>query len=245
MARRRFFVDEIARGVASIDGDDAGHLTRVLRVERGQKYELSDGARVYLAEVTLAAKSRVEFQVIEEIAAEAPAVRVHLYPALIKFDRFELMIEKATELGVNSVTPVAAARSDKGLDQAAAKRLERWRRIGREASQQSRRVELPRFADSVRLAAALRDAPGARIVLEERPGAPALAAYLPAPAGDVSVFLGPEGGWTDAEREAFAGAGVAPVSLGPSILRAETAAIAALTVLSHLAWSRPLVESNE
>ena len=237
MARRRFFVREIARGAASIDGEDAGHLTRVLRVERGQKYELSDGARVFLAEVTLAAKSRVEFAVIEELAVEAPVVRVHLYPALIKFDRFELLVEKATELGAASITPVAAVRSDKGLDQGAVKRAERWRKIARETSQQCRRVELPEISEPLRLAAAIAAAPGVRIMLEEEPGARPLAIETPSPAGDVSVFLGPEGGWSDPERDLFRAALVQPVSLGPLILRAETAAIAALTLLSHLGWA--------
>src|SRR4030081_600594 len=113
--RRRFFVEEIRNGHAEIGGEDARHLTRVLRVEAGQRYELSDNREVYLAEVEHARKEQVVFRALEKVAAEAAVVRLHLYPALIKFDHFEWMLEKATELGVEIVTPVLAARSEHGL----------------------------------------------------------------------------------------------------------------------------------
>src|SRR5262245_31150408 len=100
MARRRFFVEAVRGGTAAITGDDAAHITRVLRVERGQHFEISDNDRVWLAEVTEARKSLVEFTVIEEVDASLELPPVHLFAALFKFDRFEWMLEKVTELGV-------------------------------------------------------------------------------------------------------------------------------------------------
>jgi RsmE family RNA methyltransferase len=89
MARRRFFVDSIARGHAHIDGQDAHHLTRVLRVEAGQKFEISDNRRVYLAEVEAARKDFVSFAILQEIEITAPAVQIALFASLTKFERFE------------------------------------------------------------------------------------------------------------------------------------------------------------
>lgn len=237
MARRRFFVEPVRRGHAQITGQDARHLIRVLRVERGQRFEISDNHCVYLAEVDSAQKDRVSFAIVEQIPAGAPTLHTALFAALIKFERFEWLLEKATELGVEQVIPVETERSEKGLAQAAGKRLERWKRIAREASEQSRRARLPEIAPPQPLTLALRDPGSYRYVLEEA-GAPPILSQLPVErhAGDrVALLVGPEGGWTDRERAATIAAGWRPVSLGHEILRAETAAIAALSIL-NAAW---------
>src|SRR6202035_5793096 len=98
--RRRFFVDEVRSGRAELSGDDARHLTRVLRVEAGQRYEISDNRHVYLAEIETARKENVVFRTLEKFPEAAPSARLELFAALIKFDRFEWIVEKATELGV-------------------------------------------------------------------------------------------------------------------------------------------------
>jgi 16S rRNA (uracil1498-N3)-methyltransferase len=236
MARRRFFVDEVRRGEAELDGEEAEHLTRVLRAEIGQQYEISDGARLYLSEIVEARKRSVRFRILEELPAADPAVRISLRMSLIKFERFEWTIEKATELGVETIVPVQAERSEKGLELAARKRVERWRKIARSAGQQSHRVHLPQILPPAGLAHALAGE-GRRIYLEETPGCPLLLKAVSDPkAGEnVAILVGPEGGWTDRERSQLVAAGWAAVSLGPQILRAETAAIAAVAVLSH-AW---------
>lgn len=236
--RRRFFVDQVRDGHAEISGQDARHLTRVLRVEAGQRYEISDNRNVYLAEIETARKERVIFRTIEKLAADQPPLDVILCAAIVKFDHFEWMIEKATELGVARIIPVIAARTEKGLDRAAHKRLERWRRIGMEASQQSRRAHLPEVSEPVKLAEALAINATHRYALDENPMAPPLAAALPPQRNSrdsVTLLIGPEGGWTQEERQQFTAVGWQPVSLGPLILRAETAAIAALAVI-HSAW---------
>src|SRR6266700_4126998 len=120
MARRRFFVEAVHRGHAQITGPDAHHLTRVLRVEAGQKFEISDNSSVYLAEVESARKDLVSFAIIEPLESQSVSVlRARLFVSLIKFERFEWMLEKATELGVERVTPLETDRSEKGLEQAA------------------------------------------------------------------------------------------------------------------------------
>src|SRR5260370_5688118 len=237
MARRRFFVESVHSGRAQITGQDAHLLTRVLRVEAGQKFEISDNRNVYLAEVESARKDLVSFAIIEQLQADAPVLQVTLYAALIKFEHFELMLEKATELGVEQITPVETERSEKGLALAATNRLTRWKRIAREASEQSRRVRLPEIASPVSLADALRCNAKYRYALDESETQPILSA-IPAkrlPEDRVALLAGPQGGWTDRERAMIAAAHWTAVSLGPNILRAETAAIAALSVL-NAAW---------
>lgn len=238
MARRLFFVDHIRNGRAEIEGEDARHLRKVLRAEVGQKYELSDNRTLYLAEIDDLGKDLVSFQVLEELAAVPPPVRLTVLAALIKFDRLEWILEKATELGVESVIPVEAERSEAGLERAAVKRLERWRRIVVESSQQSRRVTMPEVTPPVSFEQALNFQADHRYFLEEERGVPGLLKQIPAarrPEDHVALLIGPEGGWVDYERNAASAAQWTRASLGPQILRAETAAIAALAVLSA-AW---------
>jgi len=237
MARRRFFVDEIHAGRARIAGDDAHHLTRVLRVERGQQFEISDNRNVYLAEVETARKDLVDFTILEPVDFSSPVIRVALFASLIRFERFELLIEKATEMGVEMIVPVPSERSEKGLDRAAEKRLPRWNRIAREASEQSRRARLPSIGLPVRLSEAVRHESTYRYALEEAE-APPILKFLPAirsATDTVALLVGPEGGWTDRERRLISEAQWQPVSLGPSILKTETAALAAIAVLTA-AW---------
>jgi 16S rRNA (uracil1498-N3)-methyltransferase len=237
MARRRFFVDGVRGGLAVLAGDDARHLRQVLRAEPGQRYELSDNRGVYLAEIEAVRKDEVSFRVVEELTPEEPPLRLTLMLALIKFDRFEWALEKVTEMGVEAVIPLSAERSEKGLDRAAAKRQERWRKIARESSQQARRARLPEISAPTALEAALEADAGCRLFLDEAGGRPLLSA-LPAErakGGRVLLAAGPEGGWTQAERQLAAGRGWTRVSLGPCILRAETAALAAVAVLVN-AW---------
>lgn len=237
MARRRFFVNEVRDGAAELRGEEARHLARVLRAEPGQQYEISDSQSAYLAEIAEARGDRVVFRVLGPVASPELPVRLTLLAGLIKFDRFEWMIEKCTELGVGRIVPVETARSEKGLFEASRKRAERWIRIAREAGQQSRRLCAPEILPAARFQAALAEAADHRYLLEEAT-APALLQRLPGtrtPSTRVALLVGPEGGWTDPERELAAAAGWCPASLGPQILRAETAASAAVAIVIN-AW---------
>jgi len=237
VARRRFFVDQVRGGAAELRGDDARHLTRVLRAEAGQQYEISDSRSAYLAEISEARGDRVVFRILEPIASAEPLVRIALAAALIKFDRFEWMIEKATELGVDRIRPVETARTEKGLREASRKRAERWARVAREAGQQARRLGAPEILPAARLEVVLAEPADCRYLLEENT-APPLLGSLPVartPEASVTLLVGPEGGWTDPERQQAAGAGWQPASLGPQVLRAETAAAAAIAIVIN-AW---------
>ena len=233
MARRRFFVDAVHGETAELRGEDGRHLARVLRAEAGQLYEISDNRSAYLARVEEARGDRVVFRLVEPLESTPPPVRITLCAALIKFDRFEWIVEKATELGVERILPVETARSEKGLFEAAAKRRERWLRIARESSQQARRTWLPEVLPAVPFEAGLKTEAGYRCFLEESV-APPILETLPQPraATDrVALLIGPEGGWTDSERYLASSAGWRAASLGPGVLRAETAAVAALGIV--------------
>jgi 16S rRNA (uracil1498-N3)-methyltransferase len=239
MARRRFFVPEVRRGMAELTGADAEHLVRVLRVEAGQVFEITDNQNTYLAEVQSARKSVVTFRATEKLDQALPAVQVLLLPALFKFDRLEWLIEKATELGVAGIYPFEAVRSDRGLAQGSGKRLARWQRIALEASQQSRRDRLPTIEPTVRFAKVLEIPADVRLLLDEKTDLPSILQVVPehrSPADRVAVMTGPEGGWTEGERQQAIDAGWSACSLSQMILRAETAAIAALAII-QAAWA--------
>ncbi len=232
--RRRFFVEQFAGNSAVMEGDTAHHLRRVLRAQQGQLYELSDGQRVWLARIEKVSRDRVDFALLEEIPVHQPRVEVALLLSVVKFDAFEWAIEKATELGVSTIIPLAAARSEKALLASAGKRAERWKKILAEASQQSRRLRVPTLENLARPAEAWpRQSATTKILLSERSQAPPLRQVLAtATAASAALAIGPEGGWTDEEFAAAQKAVYREASLGKLILRTETAVIAALASLN-------------
>lgn len=233
--RRRFFVEGFQGSRSVIEGAAAHHLGHVLRAKAGQVYELSDGERVWLGRIENVARDRVEFALIEEVPAEPPAVFITLLISIVKFDAFEWAIEKATELGASMIVPLAAARSEKALLKSAAKRAERWAKILLEASQQSRRLKIPKLLPVLKAEVAFRAREEAlRLLLSERPKAAPLRRILPGAYSKRAVFaVGPEGGWTDEEIESAGKAGFVEVSLGKQILRTETAVAAGLAAINY------------
>lgn len=237
--RRRFFVDKFDAGRAALRGEAAEHLGRVLRAEPGQLYELSDGAEVWLARVEKISGARngraIEFALTEKIPAQDSPLRVKLLLSIVKFDRMEWCLEKATELGVSEIVPLAAARSEKALILAAAKRSQRWGKILLESAQQSRRLRPPILAATARADAAFASANETlKIILSERADAPPLReVFRGSSTQEVCLAIGPEGGWTDAEIAGAAKNGFREASLGREILRTETAVIAALAVTRY------------
>ena len=218
-----------------MEGEAAHHLGRVLRAQIGQLYELSDGERVWLGRIESVGRDRLQFALVEELPAVHPGVELTLLLAVVKFDAFEWAIEKATELGVSTIVPLAAERSEKALLSAAAKRAERWKKILLEASQQSRRVRVPVLGELAKPESAFasrRD--GLRVMLSERADASPLRKVLQGQrATKATLAIGPEGGWTDAEFAAAQSGGFLEASLGRLILRTETAVIAALASLNY------------
>lgn len=238
MTRRRWIADtwNEERTSAALLGEQAAHLARVLRAQPGQIFDVVAGGFLHRAEITDVRDDRVSFALHEEQEIDN-ALPVHLLLAVFKFDHFEWGVEKATELGVARISPVIARRTEKHLAQAAAKRVERWRRITHEASQQSRRADVPVIDDPQTLAAALASVDaGQRILLAETEQENTLRAALQSvePASTVALAVGPEGGWTADEMQHFSEAEWRHVTLGPRILRAETAAIAAISITASL-----------
>lgn len=234
MARRLFFVPEVRREEAELTGEAAQHLVRVLRVEAGETYEISDNRKRYLAEVVSARKSSVVFRILERVGAGEPVPEVTLLASLFKFDHFEWMLEKATELNVARIVPVVSVRSERGLAQAAEKRMERWRRILLESSQQSRRTVLPEMEEALAFGQALRFEAAHRWILDEDRQGAVLAGMRVAAGDSAALLVGPEGGWTDEERAAARAAAWTPVTVGLNVLRAETAAMAGLATVGQL-----------
>jgi 16S rRNA (uracil1498-N3)-methyltransferase len=231
MTRRRWIADEVSGNTAALLGAHADHLIRVLRARVGQEFDISVGPTVRRGRIVAIAELRVEFALEEEVSTAAIS-NVTLLLAIFKFDRMEWAIEKCTELGVSRIVPVIARRTDPRLATAAAKRAERWRRISLEASEQSRRAAPPEIAEPIKLKDAISSVGVLRIVLAESEQGTHLPDALASRAvdGEILLAIGPEGGWTDDELHLFQQSGWIPASLGLTILRAETAAIAATAI---------------
>jgi 16S rRNA (uracil1498-N3)-methyltransferase len=229
MTRRRWIADRVEGDQAWLLGPNANHLFRVLRVKVGQTFEVAADGVPRSATVVSASHDQVEFQLGAVVESEAlPQITVYL--SIFKFDRMEWALEKLTELGVTGISPVIAQRTEKHLAKAAGARVERWRKIAREASQQSRRIAPPQIADPIALKQAIAEIQGSRIVLTETEEHISLKAALSECQPPLAMAFGPEGGWSETELELFAASGWKPASLGNTILRAETAAIAAVAV---------------
>jgi len=232
MSRRRWFADEFSENHAALLGEHAEHLVRVLRVRIGQEFDIATGASVRRGRVTRVTDQRVEFDLGDEVpSVQVPNVTLLL--AIFKFDRMEWAIEKCSELGVERIIPVIASRTDSHLISAASKRVERWERIARQASEQSRRATAPDLQQPVKLKEAVKLTAPRRIVLSESEDQVTLKTALGSPPSDGGVLLavGPEGGWTQDEQALFLQAGWISATLGNTILRAETAAIAAAAIV--------------
>lgn len=241
MTRRRWIAERWDQATATLTGAQAEHLVRVLRAQPGMEADVVAGGHVFHAEVAAIATDEVRFNLLAEVEAD-PALPITLVMTVFKFDRMEWAIEKATELGVAGIAPVIARRTEKHLALAAANRAERWRRIAQEAAQQSRRSDVPMIHAPVPLADRVRATSTAtRIVLAEQERVitlrSAIEDALNVSGPEIASFelaIGPEGGWAPEEESLFDANGWRAVSLGPRILRAETAAIAAMAVVASI-----------
>jgi 16S rRNA (uracil1498-N3)-methyltransferase len=230
MTRRRWIADSVEGDRALLLDHNAAHLFRVLRVKPGQQFEVVAGGMLRLGTVEFASEDRVEFHLGSEIAS-AHLTEVAVYLSIFKFDRMEWALEKLTELGVSRIAPVTAQRSGHHFVKAAGTRLERWRKIVHEAAQQARRIAPPEISPPLALKQVVAEATGDRIVLAENEQELTLKAALASSSPPLSLAFGPEGGWTPEEVKMLEEAGWKAASLGSTILRAETAAIAAVAVV--------------
>ncbi|GAB4424978.1 MAG: 16S rRNA (uracil(1498)-N(3))-methyltransferase [Chloroflexi bacterium OHK40] len=237
---RRFFVPPQILRDDQLQIDDAGivhQISRVLRLRPGDQVLLLDGeGTACVVELVEVARAEVRGRVLRrEPSGGEPRLEVSLYLALTRHERFEWSLQKAVELGARRLIPVQFARS-LPADRADARRLERWRRIAREAAEQACRGRLPEVAEPCSFARACeqaalapralvlweREAPALRDILRGHPAVP-----------HIALLSGPEGGITPEELTAARAHGIMPTSLGPRILRAETAPIAAIAAILY------------
>jgi 16S rRNA (uracil1498-N3)-methyltransferase len=241
MSGPRFFVapEAVQGDEVVLDKADSKHLLQVLRARPGDRfYAICEG--VALAAELLPGGGEARGRIVgrERVETEPP-LAITLYQGLAKGEKMEWVIQKGTELGASRFVPVACARSVVKLEPGkAADKIERWQRIAKEAAEQSRRGRVPEVAAPLTWKAAVAEAAGADLVLvpwESQGGPGQLRALLTAPREtplrSVAVFIGPEGGLTEAEVAAARAAGAHPVGLGPRILRTETAGLAVLSAL--------------
>jgi 16S rRNA (uracil1498-N3)-methyltransferase len=232
---RRFYVHQPPDGDEVVLSGDAGHrIARVLRLPAGTTIALFDGSgRIWPAEVIDIRGQAVRVTVGQPVVHQPEPIAV-LLAGMIRPNRFEWLIEKATELGATTILPVVCERSAVRPAEIGPSRLERWRRIAVEASEQCGRVTVTRIEQPATFAQAIDTATGRLVVAAE----PAHGSAVPLSAGlhdigsdAVTLLVGPEGGLTEAEVQRSIEANGAAVTLGPRILRAETAAIVALSIL--------------
>jgi 16S rRNA (uracil1498-N3)-methyltransferase len=226
--------------VVGLDGDEGHHAAAVRRIAAGEHVQLTDGAgAVATCRVTEVGKGRLSAEVLE-LAVHPPEMpRLVVVQALPKGDRGELAVEMLTEVGVDVVVPWSASRSvARWKGERAEKSLAKWRSTAREAAKQARRPFFPEVAElaSTEDVVALLARASVRVVLHEAASGPL--ADVPVPGrGEIVIVVGPEGGITDAELEAFSAVGAEPLRLGSSVLRSSTAGVAAsAALLARTRW---------
>lgn len=240
MPRTRLYIaDTIALNTTlDLDADRTRYLSRVLRLRVGDRLTVFDGhGSEYCAMITAIGKSKTTLSVDEETApATESNLRVHLVQGVSRGERMDFVVQKATELGVKRITPVLTEFGVVKLDaERAEKRRKHWQKVSASACEQCGRVRLPLIDTPIPLKTWFGNKPqqvDTDLIL--RPGATQSLARIEAPQTKVCVLIGPEGGFSTGEFEDAAVAGFTPVSLGPRVLRTETAAVAALAILQSL-----------
>lgn len=238
-----FFVtpEQVKESEIYIEGQDVNHIRNVLRMKVGEQIEISDGNnKKYLCEIAELSSEQVRLQVVEELQnnTELPS-KIYLFQGLPKSDKMELIIQKAVELGVYEVIPVATRRAVVKLDdKKAVKKVERWNSIAESGAKQSGRSMIPKVKDVMSYKAALEYASALDVVLipyELAEGMEQTRKIFEGiyPGQSVGIFIGPEGGFEREEVELAMEKGVSPITLGKRILRTETAGLTTLSILMY------------
>lgn len=227
-----------------ITGSEVRHIVTVRRAEPGSEIRVFDGTgRTCRVRIDTIGKDEITGTVIEEEFSEPSPVGITLYHSVPKGDRFDWLVEKAAELGVRKIVPLVTARSV--LREIPAAKVDRWRRLSQAACQQCRRADLLEIAEPVRIESAVSALPSGSLHLipwEAEDARTVEEAFRAAePAAGVDIFIGPEGGFSVGEIQAATAAGLVPVTLGPRILRVETAGLLASILVLNLAgeFGRP------
>lgn len=232
----RFFVPAADWESAELPESEARHASQVLRLGDGDKAVVFDGTgRAAEVELQDVRKKHVAFRIVHQWREERTRPEIHLIVALIKNERFDWLVQKATELGAASIRPVAAARSVVKLEgKDAEKRRGKWEQIAIEAAKQCGHLVLPEIFPVSDTASAFRSAPdGVKAIPALHEGGRALGEALAGQPVAVTFAIGPEGDWTEDEIRLAGQCGFVPVDLGKHVLRSETAALHVLSAAAH------------
>jgi len=241
LTSNRFYIKKIPRESSFIllKGNEHHHLSRVARVKPGESVWLFDeDGSDYLARVEEIRKESTRLLILEKTQKGQGKNPITLAQALIKTKNMELVLQKATELGMSAFVPIISSRSIVRTEDKTEKKMERWRRIALESAKQSGRSFVPKIHLPTDLNAFIKQSREDKKLYFSEKGGKQLKDILicPKPPSSVVLLIGPEGGWTDEEEQDIVDYDFEAVSLGPSILRSETAAIASLALVSHF-WN--------
>ena len=231
----RFFVSPVMGDTVCLDGDSAAHVSRSLRMRPGELLTLSDGQGTdYQAEI-LSVGSQVELKILSRSrCVTEPHARLTLFQALPKGDKMDFIVQKATELGVSVIQPVLTERCVSRPDaRSMAKKCERYRKIALEAAQQSGRGKVPEIRELVTLRESIGLLPKKSVLFYEK-GGERLGKLISPEDEEIGIFVGSEGGFSAEEAAFLTGNGVAAATLGPRILRCETAPLCGISVILSL-----------
>lgn len=249
MSRRRFYAPPSAFSTDALsvrlEAEEVRHLRDVLRLKRGDEAFVFDGeGREYRCLVSECRRDGVLLDISEEVLAARPESSLHLTlgVALLKSEKFDLVVQKTTELGVDKIVPVMTRFADVRLKEGTegVKRVMRWKRIALEAAKQSGRARVPEISQPIAFTSLIESASSKdeepRIIFSEREGRGLLETVRQWPARPLAItaLVGPEGGWADEELAQANLSGWSTITLGGRTLRAETAAIAVAALLEHL-----------
>ncbi len=236
----RFFIgkEKISNDKIIIDGEDASHISRVLRCHVGEEIWVCNSENIdYRCEIVSIEKEKVEVHILETVPCEAePKTKITLYQGLPKAEKMEWIIQKCVELGVDTIVPVATERCIVKLDKKEAKKIERWSKIAESAAKQSGRGKIPTIQPVCSFTQAILEAAqkDGGIIPYENEKNHGIRQFAEKFSGEsISVFIGPEGGFSQKEITMAEEAGILPVSLGKRILRTETAGMVAVALLLY------------
>ncbi|ARP51044.1 MULTISPECIES: 16S rRNA (uracil(1498)-N(3))-methyltransferase [Caproicibacterium] len=232
----RFFISPLTGTQATLTGEDARHISRSLRMHPGEALTLCDGmGHDYQGEITEVTPDIVSVHILSAANNQTePSVHVTLYQGIPKSTKMDFIVQKAVELGVFRVVPTLTSRCVSRPDgKTSAKKVQRWQKIACEAAKQSGRGILPEVAPCISLQQAVCTAPGKCLLFYEGGGV-SLTDAVNRVDSEISIFIGPEGGFSTEEVRLVQDAGGQAATLGPRILRTETAPLAALTAVMLL-----------
>lgn len=232
----RFFVPPFTGETAVVTGQDAHHITRVLRMRVGDELTLCDGAGVdYVCRITSLCDEVVANVLYRRPSESEPSVAVTLYQGLPKSEKMDLIVQKCVEIGICRVVPVAMARSIVKLNPAEGeKKRDRWQKIASSAAEQSGRGIVPEVTAPISFKQLLAAVESENVVTFYEGGGEPLADIVSAETKQLSIVIGPEGGFDADEIERLRAVGARVATLGPRILRCETAPLVALAVIMQL-----------